>query len=507
VYDFWKYFLEMINYVQSKSGRSLTMLKKITLPVVLLGLMTGLSFAQGQSPASVEVIQKIEISFALLGDGRNEAYGMYVAGARSKKYVYMLSLNSLAVGLDVKMRFTGLGGKANDFEAEKLRADEALGVAIYTVKTSTKDLIPITKHPDLSLAQNAELWTLGASQTPKNLIKVSAAGLAPEATSFTVSGSLSALFAGLPVFDASGKVLGMIAAKNPDGSYNAVTIAELLNFAAKAFAAEALDLYPTWDEVYPSQYSRERVRASAAILETGKPGTGFFIARDKNDVGYLLTANHVIEGEEEFSINFSGYEESGIIGKPLAGAQDAGLDLAIVVVEQGCPPVKPVIFWSPKDFKQLKKNFADSTEAVANVGRSQSLEDYFQYKQGFIRGENLEGQFIQTDLQLESGDSGGPLFNKNGEIVGINLKTALQESNFSVANNIETILKYLDEKLKKVELKQKWEFLLKPSYWSRNKNWMLPAGATTLTATGAILYNVLKPETAFADVPGLPPTQ
>jgi hypothetical protein len=432
---------------------------------------------------------------------------MYVAGARSKKYVYMLSLNSLSVGLDVKLRFTALDGKAKEFEAEKLRADEALGVAIYTVKTSTNGLIPITKHPYLSMAQNAGLWTLGASQTPKNLINVSAAGLAPDGKSFTVSGSLPALFAGLPVFDASGKVLGMIAAKNPDGGYKAIAIAELLNFAAKAFAAEALDLYPTWDEVYPSQYAIEKIRASTAIVETGKPGTGFFIARDKNDAGYILTANHVIEGEEEFSINFSGYEESGVTAKPLAGSQDASLDLAIVVVEQGCPPIKPVIFWSPKNFKQFKKNFADSTEAVANVGRSQSVDDYFQSKQGYVRGENLEGQFLQTDLQLESGDSGGPLFNKNGEIVAINLKTALQESNFSVANNIETILKYLDDKLKKVEFKQKWEFLLKPSYWSRNKNWLLPVGATTLTATGAILYNVLKPEPAFADVPGLPPTQ
>lgn len=485
------------------------MLKKSAFPglIMFFVLQLALAFAQEQGAASLEVLQKIETSFALLGDGRNETYGMYVAGARSKKYVYMLSLNSLAVGLDVKMRFTSLDGKANDFDAEKLRADEALGIAIYTVKSSTKGLIPITKHPDPSSAQNAELWTLGASQTPKNLIKVSAIGLAPEAKSFTVSGSLSTLFAGLPVFDASGKVLGMIVAKNPDGSYNAIAIAELLNFAAKAFADEALDLYPTWDEVYPSQYAIGKIRASAAILETGKPGTGFFIARDKNDAGYILTANHVVEGEEEFSINFSGYEESGVTAKLLAGSQDAGLDLAIVVVEQGCPPIKPVIFWSPKNFKQFKKNFADSTEAVANVGRSQSVEDYFQSKQGYIRGENLEGQFLQTDLQLESGDSGGPLFNKNGEIIGVNLKTALQESNFSAANNIETILKYLDEKLKKVEFKQKWEFLLKPSYWSRNKNWLLPVGATTLTATGAILYNVLKPEAAFADVPGLPPTQ
>lgn len=492
------------------------MLKKFPLSILLLGLLVSLSYAQEQGAASLDLLQKIETNFALLSDGRNEAYGMYVAGARSKKYVYMLSLNSLAVGLDVKLRFTSIGGKAEEFEAEKLGADETLGIAIYTIKMSTKDLVPITKHPDPGLAPNADLWTLGAAGAPKNLIKAKATALTPDGKSFTVSGSLAAPFAGLPVFEASGKVLGMIAAKNADGSYQAIAIGDLLNFAAKSFAAEALDLYPTWNEVYPSQYVIEKVRASTAILATNKPGTGFFIGRDKQNVGYFLTANHVVEGADEgFSVEIPGYEESGITGKPLAGAQDVGLDLAIAIIEQDCPPIKPVIVWSPKNFQKLKKNFADSTEAVANVGRTpdeewERTQAIFKSKAGYIRGENLEGQFIQTDLSLESGDSGGPLFNKNGEIVGVNLKTDLQEGSFSVANNIETILKFLNEKLGKIEFKEKWQFLEKPSYWSRNKSWILPAGATTLTATGAVLYNVLKPAVALADGPaafGLPPTQ
>ena len=222
-----------------------------------------------------------------------------------------------------------------------------------------------------------------------------------------------------------------------------------------------------------------------------KPGTGFFIGRDNNDVGYILTANHVVEGEEIFSVEFAGYEETGILGEPMPDAADAGLDLAIVQVKEKCPPIKPVIFWSPKDFKQFKKNFADSTEAVANVGRAQSGNDYFQSKEGFIRGENMEGQFMQTDLQLESGDSGGPLLNKNGEVVGINLKTGLQESNLSVANNVETVLNFLDEKLKNVDFKVKWEFLQKPSYWSRNKNWIIPVTAVTLVSGGFIIERLV----------------
>lgn len=466
------------------------MLKKVTLSIMLLFIALP-AFGQAPGTASRDVYQNIESSFATLDDGTNQAFGMYIAGARSKKYVYFLSLSSLSVGLDVKLKVTGLDGKSSDTEAEKLSTDDNLGVSVYTVKLSTDNWTPITRHPDIGQTGNSSIWSAGSPRS-QLVVQVTVNGAAETNSSYNVSGSLPAPHAGLPVFDKDGKVMGMVASQNEDGSYRVIAITPLLDFAAKAFAAEQLDLYPTWDEVYPSQYAIERVRASSAVLSTvNKPGTGFFIGRDNNDVGYILTANHVVEGEEIFSVEFAGYEETGILGEPMPDAADAGLDLAIVQVKEKCPPIKPVIFWSPKDFKQFKKNFADSTEAVANVGRAQSGNDYFQSKEGFIRGENMEGQFMQTDLQLESGDSGGPLLNKNGEVVGINLKTGLQESNLSVANNVETVLNFLDEKLKNVDFKVKWEFLQKPSYWSRNKNWIIPVTAVTLVSGGFIIERLV----------------
>ncbi len=470
-------------------------------------LLTHLPSALTQEKKTAEILPKIKDSFALLSDGQNSSGGLYVAGARNKQFIYLLALNQLAVGLEVKVRFTALDGKTKEYEAERLQADDNLGVALYRIKTSTKDLIPITKHPDLRKAQNTPLWTLGNAPSLQDLQRASLVAFQDDDKAFTVSGLAAETFAGMPVFDGEGKVLGLITRQNADGTHHAIAIAELLQFAARTFAAEKLDLFPTWNEVFPSQYAIEKVRASTATLETGKPGAGFFIGRDKQNAGYFLTANHVVEGESEFSIEIAGYEESGIIGKTMPGSEDAALDLAIVIVEENCPPVKPVFFWSTKDFQKLKKGFVDSTEAIANVGRAQQVGDYFQSKTGYIRGENLEGQFIQTDLSLESGDSGGPLFNKNGEVVGLNLKTELQAGSFSTANNVETILKYLDEKLGKIEFKEKWQFLAVPSYWSKNKSWLLPAGATALTATGAILYNALKPPPALAEVPALPSGQ
>lgn len=479
------------------------MRKTISLVLTLLLIAP---VASGQEP-SREIYQKIESSFAVLSDGATEAYGLYIAGARSKKYVYFLSLSLLSAGLDVKLRVTALDGKTHEAESEKLSTDENLGAAIYTVKLSTDDWTPIIRHPDIGQTGTATIWSIGPPKS-QQVSSVTANGASEANTTFNLSGALPIEHAGLPVFDSDGKVLGMVASQIPDGSYRVVAISPLLNFAAKVFASEQLDLYPTWDEVYPSQYVTEKVLASSAVLETtSKPGAGFFIGRDKNDVGYLLTAYHVIEGEEIFSVNFAGHEQSMIVGEPLAGAADAGLDLAIVQIKEECPPIKPVILWSPKQFKRFKNSYVDSTEAIANAGRSQSLDNFFQHKKGFIRGENLEGQFLQTDLQLESGDSGGPLFNKNGEVVGINLKTGLQESNLSVANNIETILDFLDDKLKDVDFKVKWEFLQKPSYWSRNKGWIIPVTAVTLVSGGFIIERMIPDAIGddFESAVGIPP--
>ena len=216
-------------------------------------LLTQLPAAFAQEKTAAEILPKIKDSFALLSDGQNSSGGLYVAGARSKQFIYMLALNQLTVGLEVKVRVTALDGKTKEFDAERLQSDDNLGVALYRIKTSTKDLIPITKHPDPRRAQSMALWTLRNAQSLQDLQRASLVAFQDDDKAFTVSGLAAETFAGMPVFDGEGKVLGMIARQNADGTHHAIAISELLQFAARTFAAEKLDLYPTWDEVFPSQ--------------------------------------------------------------------------------------------------------------------------------------------------------------------------------------------------------------------------------------------------------------
>ncbi len=135
-------------------------------------------------------------------------------------------------------------------------------------------------------------------------------------------------------------------------------------------------------------------------------GSGFVISED----GFIVTNNHVIQGADEILIEFfEGFElEAEIIGT------DPNTDLALLKVESD-EPLKFV-------------NFGDSE--VARVGdwvmaMGNPLGQGFSVSAGIVsaRGRALSGSYddyIQTDAAINRGNSGGPLFNMNGDVIGVN---------------------------------------------------------------------------------------
>ena len=162
------------------------MRKKDMWPKIILSLLifcnafSSSTFAQNVNTTALNVFQKVRDSIFLLGDGKNFTYGIYLAGARNKKFVYMLGANQLSVGIENKMRFTSLDGKTKEFDAEKLRSDEDLNIAVYIVKTSPKDLETITKHPNIAELQNTSQWVLGTPANPRNMARVRIESISPD---------------------------------------------------------------------------------------------------------------------------------------------------------------------------------------------------------------------------------------------------------------------------------------------------------------------------------------
>ena len=154
-------------------------------------------------------------------------------------------------------------------------------------------------------------------------------------------------------------------------------------------------------------------------------GTGFFISAD----GYMVTNYHVIEGGTKVIVTTHSDEEyeAHIIG------YEANNDLALLKVDGENLPY--VTLGSSNAL-----NVGDQVVAIGNVLSTFASSLTVGYVSGVDRVVDTEGtamNMIQTDVAINSGNSGGPLFNMNGEVVGIT--TAKFSGNSSSGASIEGI--------------------------------------------------------------------
>ena len=159
-------------------------------------------------------------------------------------------------------------------------------------------------------------------------------------------------------------------------------------------------------------------------------GSGFIIDGE----GYIVTNNHVIAGAEDITVILR--DDTQLKAK-LIGA-DSRVDLAVLKVD---PPGKkplPAAKFGDSD----KTRVGDWVVAIGNpFGLGHSVTA------GIIsaRGRSLSNEslddYLQTDAAINKGNSGGPLFNTDGEVIGVN--TAIYSPSgtnaglaFSIPSNI-----------------------------------------------------------------------
>ena len=135
-------------------------------------------------------------------------------------------------------------------------------------------------------------------------------------------------------------------------------------------------------------------------------GSGFIISDD----GYIVTNNHVIESADEIEIEtFDGDKlPAKLIG------HDPRTDIALLKVESEDP--LPFVSFGDSDAARV----GDWVVAIGNP-----LGQGFSVSAGIVSARNrtLQGSyddFIQTDAAINRGNSGGPLFNVDGEVIGVN---------------------------------------------------------------------------------------
>jgi serine protease Do len=153
----------------------------------------------------------------------------------------------------------------------------------------------------------------------------------------------------------------------------------------------------------PNQRPQPRGRGPGDEVPRGV-GSGFIISAD----GYLLTNHHVVEGADEIYVTMTDKRE--LKGR-LVGS-DRRTDVALVKVEATGLPHLPI-------GNPAKLRVGEWVMAIGSpFGLDNTVTAGIVSAKGRDTGDYLP--FIQTDVAVNPGNSGGPLLNLAGEVVGIN---------------------------------------------------------------------------------------
>ena len=156
-------------------------------------------------------------------------------------------------------------------------------------------------------------------------------------------------------------------------------------------------------------------------------GTGIIITSD----GEVVTNNHVVEGSSTVNVILNGETEPR---KATVLATDPSNDLGLIKIDD-ISGMTPATFADPESIAV--------GDPVVAVGYALDLDGGPSVTSGIISALNRTMQndngalnrLIQTDAAISSGNSGGPLINMSGQVVGINTAVA-RSTDTSAANNI-----------------------------------------------------------------------
>ena len=176
-------------------------------------------------------------------------------------------------------------------------------------------------------------------------------------------------------------------------------------------------------------------------------GSGYVISAD----GYIVTNNHVIEGADDIQIEMFGADHK--VYKAKLVGKDLKTDVALLKIES--PEPLPFVSFGDSD----KMRVGDWVVAMGNP-----LGQGFSVSAGIVsaRGRELNGtydDFLQTDAAINKGNSGGPLFNMDGQVIGMN--TAILSPSggsigigFSMSSNV--VSKVVDQLKQFGETRRGW---------------------------------------------------
>jgi serine protease Do len=158
-------------------------------------------------------------------------------------------------------------------------------------------------------------------------------------------------------------------------------------------------------------------------------GSGFII----DDAGLVVTNFHVIENAEEITVTLA--DETVFTAEVLG--QDQKTDIAVLKIDPGDTELTAVPFGNSDSLR-----VGDWVLAIGNpFGLGGTVTAGIVSARGRDIGNGPYDDFIQTDASINRGNSGGPLFNTDGEVIGINTAIFSQSGGsvgigFAISSNL-----------------------------------------------------------------------
>lgn len=183
---------------------------------------------------------------------------------------------------------------------------------------------------------------------------------------------------------------------------------------------------PDGDEGEPDRAPRPPSRRPSST------GTGFFIDED----GYIVTNNHVVDDAAEITVQLPNGDE--VVAEVVGIDPDS--DIAVIKIDPDGIDIVPVALGSSANLKV-------GQFAIA-IGSARGQTGSVSY--GHISGLGREGlqlpgdklrfqEFIQTDAAINLGNSGGPLCNIDGEVIGVNVAIVYDANSIGFAIPIDRV--------------------------------------------------------------------
>jgi serine protease Do len=203
-----------------------------------------------------------------------------------------------------------------------------------------------------------------------------------------------------------------------------------------------------------------------AVPQTGA-GSGIVISSD----GYIVTNNHVVDGAQKVTVTLS---DGSTFAATVVGT-DAQTDLAVVKITANN---LSYLHFLANSLEQLSV-----LDPVVAVGNALALPGGPTWTSGVVSnlGRSIEEStgvvlkdIIQTDAAINAGNSGGPLLDMAGQVVGINVAIASNAENIGFAISTDTAIPVVESLIAEGKVVRPW----------------LGVEVTTVTSTIQQYYNL-----------------